>query len=64
MVGKGVSWGTLYLYELIGKCAYLYVGRGIDTRGIDSWTIGSRTKDVVPMILVLRKLCISSVWSG
>ena len=48
MVGEGVGWGTLYLYELVGKCVYLYLGRGIDVRTKVAWAIEGRTKDVVP----------------
>ena len=48
MVGEGVGRGTLYLYELVGKCEYLYVGRVIDGRTKVARAIDGRTKDVVP----------------
>ena len=50
MVGEDVGWGTLYLYELAGKCVYLYVGRGIDGWTKGARAINGRTKDVVPPI--------------
>ena len=49
MVGEGVGRGTLYLYELVGKCVYLYVGRVIDGRTKVARAIDGRTKDVVPI---------------
>ena len=49
MVGERVGRGTLYLYELVGECVYLYVDRGRDSRGKVGWTNDDRGKDVVPL---------------
>ena len=43
LVRERAGRGTLYLYELVGECAYLYVGRGKCVRTNDY-----RGKDVVP----------------
>ena len=48
MVRVSVGRGTLYLYELVGECVYLYVGRGRDGRGKVGRTNDNRGKDVVP----------------
>ena len=50
MVREGVGRGTLYIYELVRKCVYLYVGRGIDSQAKVARAIDSRTKDVVPLL--------------
>ena len=48
MVGERVGRGTLYLYELVGECEYLYVGWGGDNRGKVGQTNDDWGKDVVP----------------
>ena len=48
LVGEHVGQGTLYLYELVGECVYLYVGQGRDGRGKVGRTNYDRGKDVVP----------------
>ena len=45
-----ITWGSIKLYELVRKCVYLYVGRGIDGQTKVAWAIDGRTKDVVPII--------------
>ena len=47
MVREDVGRATLYLYELVGKCVYLYVGRGIDGWTKVAWAIDGRTREVV-----------------
>ena len=49
MVGVSVGRATLYLYELVGECVYLYVGRGRDGWGKVGRTNDDRGKDVVPL---------------
>ena len=49
MVGERVGRGTLYIYELVGECVYLYVDRGRDSRGKVGRTNDDRGKDVVPL---------------
>ena len=48
MVGVSVGRASFYLYELVGECVHLYVGRGRDGRGKVSWTNDDRGKYVVP----------------
>ena len=50
LVGKHVGRGTLYLYKLVGECAYLYVGRGRDGQGKVGRTKEDQGKDVVPLL--------------
>ena len=44
LVGECAGRGTLYLYELVRECVYLFVGWGNCGQGTDGWT-----KDVVPL---------------
>ena len=55
LVGERVGWGTLYLYELVGECVYLYIGRGSDGRGKVGRTNDDRGKDVVPFFTNVLK---------
>ena len=48
LVGERVGRGTLYLYELVGECVYLSVGRERDGHGKVGHTDWG--KDVVPNI--------------
>ena len=53
MVGVSVGRATFYLYELVGECVYLYVGRGRDGRRKVGRRMPVRRKHVVPIFLVL-----------
>ena len=55
MVGVSVGRATFYLYELVGECVYLYVGRGRDGRGKVSRTNDDWGKDVVPYSELTRE---------
>ena len=48
LIGECAGCGTLYLYELVGECVYLYVGWGKCSRRTDGRTNDDRGKDVVP----------------
>ena len=49
MVGVNVGWDYTYLYELVGECACLYVGRRSYNQGTDGRTNDGQTKDVMPV---------------
>ena len=54
MVGVTVGLDNTHLYELVGECVYLYLGRGRDGRGKVSRTNNDRGKDVVPLFMYLH----------
>ena len=54
MVGVSVGRATFYLYELVGECVYLYVGRGRDGQEKVGQTNDNRGKDVVPSSILIK----------
>ena len=53
LVEELVGQGTLYLYELVGECVYLSVGRERDGHGKVGHTNDDWGNDVVPNIHVM-----------